>query len=166
MRIWDSEEWTLNTDKFIVEILKAHTYSCRGGGGAIVTLSCSVSLQSLQLFKLMKPFEIPKILQNLKSWGNNKLFIVFVWFLKPWHFGGTSFTPEGSDEITDLPVHTEKKLIHHWFPYRPETFHVLHSQGWQCDRKVRVVLLTVSEPRPSLVQTGIHRLKYLYVLKA
>lgn len=55
----------------------------------------------------MKPFEIPKTLfkiSTLEEIRNHLLF--FAWFLKFWHFGGTRFTPEGSDEITDLPVHT------------------------------------------------------------
>lgn len=86
-------------------------------------------------------------LSNLNFSGNNKKLYCFpLWSWK-------------SDilEVQGLPLRVatrshrshsiyRNKLINHWYSYLPQTFNVLHSQGWQCDQKVRVVLQTVSDP--------------------
>lgn len=155
MGIWDSEQgtmfmpWLLCTDE-LVQIRKGHITATT----TTFTLICNIPFHlKVCTWKFadsatLWTHKTPKTLFQISTFQEitKKLYCFPLWSWK-------------SDilEVQGLPLRVatrshrshsiyRNKLINHWYSYLPQTFNVLHSQGWQCDQKVRVVLQTVSDP--------------------
>lgn len=116
------------------------------------------SLQILQPFQLMKPFNIPTTLFKTSTFQEIKQLLFFFFPFGSWKVDILEGLPPRVAARSHRSHSTYRnKLINHWYSYLPLTFNVLHSQGWQCDQKVRVALQTVSDPAVPCPQTDTEK---------
>ena len=118
---------------------------------------------NLQPQRLMKPFKTPQTLFKTLNVHNitiflssSFLFFFVVLLLKSQHSGGYKARTPGRRWDHTVQTGTNSSIID--TPIFPLTFNVLHSQGWQCDQKVKVVLRSVPDPNVSSpVYTGTEK---------